>query len=409
VRPVDPGTHPNPLAVHYSRFRVAERLLLTGHSHQAWPDVAARGQLDAFDDAARHVDAKWAAAFEKADRVRDGFRVLLDEPTAELALGVNTHELVVRFLSAVGLRARPRLVTSDGEFHTLRRQLARLAEAGIEVVAVPSSPVDTLAERMAAATDDRTAAVAVSAVLFETSRIVPDLGALAAVCQSRGAELLVDAYHALGVVPLSLPTQGLQSAWVVGGGYKYLQLGEGNCFLRVPPHAERLRPVITDWYVEFAEVVSHGAMSETDQAVPAVGYGPGAMRFAGATYDPTSHYRAARVFDFFAEQGLTASVLREVSQHQTGLLARRFDELDLPEDLVTRDRRAPRSAFGGFLALRSARADALRSGLADRGVHTDSRGEFLRFGPAPYLSDRQVDDAMTALGEVAEAVLAQRP
>ena len=30
---------PNALAPHYARFRVAERLLLTGHSHQAWPDA----------------------------------------------------------------------------------------------------------------------------------------------------------------------------------------------------------------------------------------------------------------------------------------------------------------------------------------------------------------------------------
>ena len=136
-------------------------------------------------------------------------------------------------------RRRPRLVTTDGEFHTLRRQLARLAEEGVEVVRVPAAPVGTLAERLAAAVDGRTAAVLVSAVLFETSRIVPDLGSLAAACARGGVELLVDAYHALGVVPLSVRAQGLDSAWVTGGGYKYLQLGEGNCFLRLPPHAQR--------------------------------------------------------------------------------------------------------------------------------------------------------------------------
>ncbi|HEY0805641.1 MAG TPA: kynureninase, partial [Pseudonocardiaceae bacterium] len=150
---------PNVLAPHYSRFGVADRLLLTGHSHQAWPDVAAVGQLAAFEDAARYVDAKWDAAFAKADRVRAGLRRLLDDRTAELALGANTHELVIRFLSALDLAARPRLVTSDGEFHTLRRQLARLGEAGIEVVRVPALPADTLAERMAQSVDDRTAAV----------------------------------------------------------------------------------------------------------------------------------------------------------------------------------------------------------------------------------------------------------
>ena len=40
------------LARHYSRFRVSERVLLTGHSHQAWPDVAFSAQKQAWTDAA---------------------------------------------------------------------------------------------------------------------------------------------------------------------------------------------------------------------------------------------------------------------------------------------------------------------------------------------------------------------
>jgi hypothetical protein len=51
---------PNPLAPHYSRFRMCSRL-------------------------------------------RMAERLLLDEPGARLALGANTHELVTRFLSAVDL------------------------------------------------------------------------------------------------------------------------------------------------------------------------------------------------------------------------------------------------------------------------------------------------------------------
>ena len=47
---------PNALARHYGRFRVAERLLLTGHSHQAWPDCGFDAQAEAWLDAARYVD-----------------------------------------------------------------------------------------------------------------------------------------------------------------------------------------------------------------------------------------------------------------------------------------------------------------------------------------------------------------
>jgi kynureninase len=383
---------PNALARHYSRFRVGERLLLTGHSHQAWPDVALDGQLEAFTDAAEAVDAKWERAFAKAERVRAGFRLLLDDPAGDYALDANTHALVIRFLSALDLRRQPRLVTTDSEFHTVRRQLARLAEEGIEVVRLPADPVDTLAERLAGAIDARTGAVLVSAVLFDTSRIVPNLGALASACQAKEVELLVDAYHALGVVPFSLSAQGLGSAWITGGGYKYLQLGEGNCFLRLPAHAASMRPVITGWFAEFDDLAG---------ATPGlVSYAPGGDRFAGSTYDPTSHYRATTVLDFFAQQGLTPAFLREISLHQSELLASAFDDLAAPADLITRDRTVPRAAFGGFLSLRSPRAGDLQRALAEHGVSTDSRGQHLRFGPAPYLTDEQLDVAMATLGKV---------
>jgi kynureninase len=379
----------NPLAAHYTRFRVAERLLLTGHSHQAWPDVARDGQLAALEDAALHVDEKWERAFAQAERVRDGFRALLADPGAEIALGASTHELVLRFLSALDLRARPRLVTTDGEFHTLRRQLGRVAEEGLDVVRVAARPVDTLAERLAATTDDRVAAVLVSAVLFEDARIVPSLDALAEACAARGTELLVDAYHALGAMPFAARA----TAWVVGGGYKYLQLGEGNCFLRLPEHAYALRPAITGWYAEFGELAAAARPGQ-------VAYGRGAAAFAGSTYDPTSHYRAARVFDFFAEQRLAPEVLRASYRRQVELLAAHFDALAIPDDLVTRDRATPLERFGAFLALRSPRATELQRALAERGVLTDTRAEFLRLGPAPYLSDAQLEAAVGVLGSV---------
>jgi kynureninase len=359
------------LAPHYSAFRVADRLLLTGHSHQAWPDVAREGVGEAWDDAALRVDEKWGRAFEKADRVRQGFRLWLDEPDAEIALDQNTFGLVLRFLSSLELARRPRIVTTDGEFHTLRRLTARLAEERLlDVVVVASRPAETLAERLAAETDERTAAVLVSAVLYEDSRIVPGLGELASACARRGAQLLVDVYHAFGVMRVPLP----DTVWVVGGGYKYLQLGEGNCFLRLPPQADELRPAFTGWFAEFAEMAA-------EKRPGAVEYPKGGMRFAGATYDPTSHYRAARVFDFFAEQGLTPEALRASYLRQTTLLA---EVLGVP---------GSRDTFGGFLALDVPEAEDVSRRLSEQGVLTDSRGRWLRLGPAPYLTDDQLAHA----------------
>jgi len=382
------------LARHYRRFRVSERLLLTGHSHQAWPDVAFDAQQRAWLDAAEYVDEKWERAAKQAARVQAGFRRLLDDPDGDIALGQNTHELVTRLLSALPLAARPRLVTTDGEFHTIRRQLDRLREEGLAVVKVAARPAATLAERIASAIDDRTACALVSSVLFETAEIVPGLDRVARACNRHGATLLVDAYHHLNVVPFDVRALGLEEAFITGGGYKYCQLGEGNCFLRVPPGCT-LRPVLTGWFGEFA------ALEQRDPR-GSVEYGGGAARFAGATYDPTSHYRAAAVFDFHVDQQLTPERLREISRLQVGLLTHGVDALDL-DPAVAQVEPMPDGSRAGFLAIRSPRAGDLCQALRARGVRTDFRGDVLRLGPAPYLSDNQLQQVVAIFGEIVGA------
>jgi kynureninase len=235
--------------------------------------------------------------------------------------------------------------------------------------------------------------VLVSAVFFDTGRIARGLADVAERCRRHGSRLLVDAYHALDVVPFALADEGLADAFVVGGGYKYCQLGEGNCFLRIPSGTD-LRPVVTGWYSEFTVLADR-------RRTERVAYGQGGDRFAGSTYDPTSHYRAAAVFDFFRELQLTPRLLREVSQHQVGVLASAFDALDLDPSVLSRDRGCPLAEVGGFLALRSPGAAGLVRALRARGVWADARADVLRLGPAPYLSDRQLRDAVGLLGEVA--------
>ena len=364
---------PEELAKHYTRFRVTERILLTGHSHQAWPDVAFEAQQQAWLDTAEHVDDVWDKAFEQANDVRRGFARVLDDMPEHIALAQNTHELVVRFLSALPLRKRPQLVTTDGEFHTIRRQLDRLAEEGIEVIKVPAMPAATLAERLAITVDDQTAAVLVSAVLYANAHIVPNLRAVQDACERVGAELLVDAYHALNVVPFSLVEEKLQRAFVVGGGYKYCQLGPGNAFLRFPQDTD-LRPVVTGWFSEFTDLSRAPSRGR-------VAYGPGPARFAGATYDYTSHYRAAAVFKFFEEQKLTPAKLRELNQHQIELISG-----ETRNDVI-----------GGFRAIAATRPEKIQRALRKQNIWTDYRGDTLRLGPAPYVTDAQLETAAEAI------------
>jgi kynureninase len=149
---------------------------------------------------------------------------------------------------------------------------------------------------------------------------------------------------------------------------------------------------LTGWYSEFARL--------TQRTVGEVPYGEGPARWSGATYDPTSHYRAARVLDFFEAEGLTPEVLRAVSRRQVGLLVQGVDALDLDPRVLARERDVPLDRIGGFLALRSPQAGEISASLRERGVWTDYRGDIVRLGPAPYLSDEQLRLAIEALGAV---------
>lgn len=378
------------LQQHYQSFKVTERILLTGHSHQAWPDVAREGQLLAFTHAAEQVDDKWSLAFEQAERVRAGFAERLGDTRGDFVLGQNTQELLVRWLSALPLSTQAHLVTTDGEFHSMRRLLARVQEAGVQVTRVATEPVETLAERLWAACTPQTCAVMCSMVLFQTGQQVPHLSTLAQRCDERALPLLLDAYHLVNVVPYRMDTELPDSVFVVGGGYKYCQLGEGNCFLRVPKDIA-WRPLVTGWYAEFAEL--------NQVSGDGVAYGRGRWAFEGSTYDPTSHYRAARVWQFFADQALSVTRLREINEAQLTTLRTALHQYQWPEHVTLPQQ--PLHILGGFLVVRTPMAAEWSTQLRAVDVWTDSRGDCLRFGPAPYVTEAQLTTAVERLHAVA--------
>lgn len=370
----------------YGRFLVEGRVLLTGHSHQAWPDVARDALVQSFDDAARLVDAKWnEAVFPRLQTVGEGILDRMGFDRADpIAFGKSTHELVYRLLTCLPLAERPRIVTTQSEFYSLRRQLSRLAEEGVRVDWVPSQPREGLADRLLAALVPGTALLAISAVLFDDAFVVPRLGEIAARAAEIGALVLVDAYHAFNVVPLAWgPAQ--PHIFATSGGYKYAAFGEGLCWMRLPPDCA-LRPVYTGWFADF------GALTRPQGAE--VAYGPGGMRFAGGTFDPSSIYRAHAVLAHWDRFGLTPARLRAISLRQTRRILERLDAGGRGAAVVS-----PRAdeRRGGFVTVRAPGAEAMVTRLRARGVLVDARNETLRLGPAPFLTDEEIDRGIDAV------------
>ena len=76
-----------------------------------------------------------------------------------------------------------------------------------------------------------------------------------------------------------------------------------------------------------------------------------------------------------------------------------FDELNCDKNIISRAD-VPLESIAGFLSLRTSQAASIQQALKQKDIWTGQRDGFLRFGPAPYLSDLQLRDTILALGEL---------
>lgn len=371
---------------------------MTGHSHQAWPDASREGQIAAWDDAARLVDKKWDRVFgEIIPELQSYIAARLGTKRAgDLALAPNTHELVFRLASCFPPRST--ILSTDSEFHSLRRQLDRFEEEGSKVVRVGvEEDADGFADRfIAAAIEHRPAWAALSYVTFTTSRVIEAMPKILEALARENIPVLVDAYHAFNVLELEVDRWPAGDVFICGGGYKYAECGEGVCFMLLPKNAERYRPLTTGWFSHFESLDRPN--TEVKRRLE---YGGGGYRFFGATFDPTSYYRALYVMRFMNEQQLTPAVLTAQSRSQTQKIIDSYDHHALADyGLVLA---TPAKSRGGFVSIHTSRSKELEHLLDTRGVACDVRGHLLRLGPAPYLFEREIDRAMDILAACARS------
>lgn len=403
--PLSVAAH-NALRAEYTRFLRPGRILLSAHSHQAWPDAAREAQARYFDDAAEYVDDKWEhAVLPLMQRVGERVLVRMGYPkTDRIAFGKSTHELLFRLITALPLRARPRIVTTTGEFHSMHRQLQRLEEEGVEVVWVDAQQREGLGARLADALDERTSLVAVSGVFFEDSALLDGLPAVLTRAREVGALALVDAYHAFDAVPIATDAH----SFVVAGGYKYAQFGEGLCWLRLPEHAS-LRPIYTGWFASFESLAHARGARQANAPIPPTAYDPSGAGFSGSTFDGSAAYRAEAVLDVFDRHGLDVATLRAISLAQTDRILQWFSTSAVRKRGAKLTTPEPPERRGAFVSVelpdgpQVASASAIVAALRARGVFVDSRGNRLRIGPAPYLLDEEIDRGLAVIDDVASA------
>ena len=358
---------------------------MAAHSHHLWPDSSFDGQVRCWKDAALLADRKWDRIMgEVWPEAQSNVAAELgtDMPEA-IVFAPNTHELLVRlFAAAPRERGRPlRVITSDGEFHSARRQLERWEEAGeVEAERVETEPFDGFSERfLERARSGRHDLIFVSHVLFGSGRIFDSVVELAELGRPDGPWVVIDGYHAFMALPEPLGTASGQTAFYLGGGYKYAMAGEGCAFLHAPPGFGP-RPPVTGWFAEFEDLSLPPGI---------VGYAKDAMRFMGATFDPSGLYRFNAVRRMLGGEQLTT----EAISGRVEALQRLLLELLEPTPLGSAELLNPLDGkpHARFLALRSPNALSWCSALRDRNCIVDVRGDVLRIGLGLYHDERDIE------------------
>jgi selenocysteine lyase/cysteine desulfurase len=353
------------------------RLHMAAHSHHLWPDASFEAQVQAWEDAASLADRKWdkvmGEVWPKA-QANVARELKLPQPSS-LVFAPNTHSLLVTLFSAIG-KTPVRVLSTDGEFHSFRRQGARWAEAGaIQLEQVAAEPAADFADRfLARARQGGFDVIFLSHVFFKSGRVFDKLAELARLAKPQGPWVVVDGYHGFLVIPTDFK-RASDRAFYLAGGYKYAMAGEGAAFLHAPL-GYGARPEITGWYAEFGDL---------EGPPGGVGYAADASRFMGATFDPSGLYRLNAVFQMLQDEGLTtAAVAAHVADLQAQLLeaiaagaAGKLKDAELLNPLDGKP-------HARFLAFRHPQAQAWKQALMEAETVVDVRDDVLRVGLGLY-------------------------
>jgi selenocysteine lyase/cysteine desulfurase len=352
------------------------RLHMAAHSHHLWPDATLAAQVEVWEDAVVLADHKWDKALGQVYPAAQALvtrELNLPSPDS-VVFAPNTHTLLTGLVSAVGRRP-VRILSTDGEFHSFRRQAQRWVEAGEAVLTLVDSAASGFAERFIAAAREGTYdLIFVSHVFFKTGQVFDRVWDLADLARPDGPWVVVDGYHGFRAVPTDLSAVA-DRLFYLAGGYKYAMAGEGAAFLHAPSGFGP-RPVLTGWYAEFGDL---------EGPPGGVGYARDASRFLGATFDPSGLYRFVAAGRMLEAEGLTtATVAAHAGALQRLLLARIAAGEAGPLGEATALNPPGTGPQARFLALRHPKAGAWKATLAEKGVVVDVRDDVLRVGLSIY-------------------------
>ncbi|MBH48126.1 MAG: selenocysteine lyase [Halobacteriovorax sp.] len=359
------------------------KLHMACHSHHFWPDITRQATLDYWDDSAKLSDHKWEYFFSQkipALQRHIAKRLNLSDPE-QIVFAPNTHDLLIRLLSLLDFKTKPKILTTDSEFHSFSRQITKLEEDSIvEVERLKTeSETDLLNEIKLLSKSKSFDFIFISQTFFNSGRTITDLDQLVQLFDDH-AIIVIDGYHSYMTKEISLK-QIENRVYFISGHYKYAQGGEGLCFMTCPPSEQN--PKITGWFAQIDALAS----KQGKIAFPAK-----AARFWGSTMDFTPVYRSLAVYDLFDAEGLTTT---KIHRHILDLQNAFLDIISsLSTKLLDQSMLLNSAGDAQFLAFdlgSQEKANNLEKKLRQHDILTDSRGSTLRFGFSLYQEIKDFD------------------
>jgi kynureninase len=281
---------------------------------------------------------------------------------------------------------RNKVVIEGGIFPSVYYLLRGMLPPHIELVMPPGyDGVQVDVEAIIDAIDERTLLVPVSHVLFRSAYIL-DVKAIIEKAHRVGAMVIVDGYHATGIIPVDV--QELNADFYMSGVLKWMCGGPGGVFLYTrPDYLKMLEPRLTGWMAH-----QRPFAFEVDD----LDFREDAFRFLNGTPAIPTLYAIQPGVDVIAEIG--ADRIREKSMHQTQLLWQLAEEAGFTVN-------SPRNPAerGGTLVIDPGHAYAVSRELLARDIIIDYRPQAgIRVSPHFYNSDDEIRAVITAMQDILE-------
>jgi kynureninase len=361
---------------------------LVSNSLGAMPRAVPERLAEYVDEWAELGVRAWARGWwEMPVTVGDEVAPLLGAGSGEVAMVANVTSAQAAVLSALDYTPpRDTIVMTALDFPSVRYVYERLATRfGARIKVVESDDgIAVDSQRVIDAIDERTRLVSISHVLFRSAYVM-EVDAICRAAHDAGALVSLDAFHAVGVIPVDVRRSGAD--FVTGGVLKWLCGGPGACFLYVAPSVrERLEPALTGWQ----------AHARPFAFEPEMEYAGGAFRWLNGTPVIPALYAAIEGPRIVKRAGITA--IRAKSLRQTTRLIQLADD----RGFRVHASRDPERR-GGTVAIRVPHAYEVSKALQERDILVDYRPEAgIRIAPHFYTSDDELELAVAAMDEILE-------